>query len=65
MDAGAKALGVRRGDLLAWVAEGRVRTVEVDGKERIPRSEVERIQKEGVPERKSRAAGGELKGWKA
>jgi phage regulator Rha-like protein len=34
----AKVLGRRHADVLAWIAEGRLRTVDVDGRSRVPRS---------------------------
>jgi hypothetical protein len=65
--AAARALGRRHGDVLAWVAEGRLRTVDVDGAERVPRSEIERLQREGLPEKQTRkraASGESLRGFK-
>jgi excisionase family DNA binding protein len=58
--AAAKVLGVRHGDVLAWVAEGRIRTVDMDGRERVPRTELDRLQRDGLPEKpvRKRAANG-------
>jgi excisionase family DNA binding protein len=58
--AAAKVLGVRHSDVLAWVAEGRLRTMDMDGKERVPRTEIDRLQNGGLPEKpvRKRAANG-------
>jgi excisionase family DNA binding protein len=45
----AKRLGVARADLDAWIAEGRVKAVDIKGRVRVSRTELERIQREGVP----------------
>lgn len=53
----AKLLGIRRASVSAAVEDGRIRTVDVDGRERIPQSEIDRIMVEGLPkagERKQR-----------
>ena len=42
-------LGVRRADVSTWVKDGRLRTVEIDGRERIPFSEIERVLRDGIP----------------
>jgi excisionase family DNA binding protein len=45
----AKVLGVDRAKLGRWVREGRLREVEIDGTARIPMSEVERLERDGLP----------------
>lgn len=53
----AKLLGIRRASVSAAVEDGRIRTVDVDGRERIPQSEIDRIMVDGLPkagERKPR-----------
>ena len=45
----AAILGVSRNDTLhEWVAAGRVKAVKVNGRWKIPATEIERIQREGV-----------------
>jgi hypothetical protein len=46
----ARRLGVDRATTLAqFIASGRIKTVDVNGHQRIPVSEIERILSEGVP----------------
>lgn len=46
----ARRLGVDRTTTLEkFIASGRLKTVEINGRVRIPRTEVERILSEGVP----------------
>lgn len=49
----AERLGVSAGRTLApAIADGRVRTVSVEGRPRVPVAEVERIERDGLPEAK-------------
>lgn len=46
----ARLLGVDRGGTLErWIRDGSIRVVQVGGRARIPRSEVDRIAEEGLP----------------
>jgi excisionase family DNA binding protein len=49
--AAARLLGVDRATTLeAWIATGRIKAVDLAGRVRIPRTEVERVINEGLPE---------------
>lgn len=43
-----RLLGVDRPVLYAWIDDGRIRVVEVNGRRRIPRSEIDRIARDGL-----------------
>lgn len=45
----ARALGVRREDVETWVGDGRLVQVEVDGRKRISKLELDRVQRDGIP----------------
>jgi excisionase family DNA binding protein len=45
----SKLLGVDKAKVSRWVREGRLTEVDLDGVKRIPRSEVARIEREGLP----------------
>lgn len=47
----AAKVGKRRATVAEWIADGRLRTVMVDGTRKVPASELERIQREGIPMR--------------
>lgn len=49
--AAASLLGVDRATTLEeWISTGRIKVVDLDGRVRIPRAEVERVINEGLPE---------------
>jgi predicted site-specific integrase-resolvase len=41
--------GVDKQTVARWIREGRLREVDLDGRMRVPMSEVERIEREGLP----------------
>jgi excisionase family DNA binding protein len=54
--AAAKLLGVDRGTTLEqMIADGRLRTVDVGGRPRVPRAELERVLAAGLPRAEPRA----------